>query len=60
MDTPHHLRDYEFNNFRDGVVLYNMKGNGSVLDIGLEKVSIFDFFQYHNCDRRDMSRIILR
>ena len=39
LDAPHHMRATEWGKFREGVVLSSAPGAGSLLDIGLDKVS---------------------
>jgi hypothetical protein len=39
LDAPHHMRATEWCNFREGVVLSSAIGSGSLLDIGLDKVT---------------------
>ena len=40
LDAPHHMRATEWGVFREGVVLSSAPGAGSLLDIGLDKVSV--------------------
>ena len=39
LDAPHHMRATEWGEFREGVVLASEPEAGSLLDIGLDKVS---------------------
>lgn len=38
LDAPHHLRSTEWFAYREGVVKSSKQGNGSLVDVGLEKV----------------------
>ena len=39
LDAPHHMRATEWEEFREGVVLASAPGAGSLLDVGLDKVT---------------------
>ena len=39
LDAPHHMRATEWAEFREGVVLASAPGAGSLLDIGLDRVT---------------------
>lgn len=38
LDAPHHMRATEWSWFREGVVTKSVLGEGSLLNIGLDKV----------------------
>lgn len=39
LDAPHHMRATEWATYREGVVLSSVPGEGSLLNVGLDKVS---------------------
>ena len=39
LDAPHHMRAAEWGAFREGVVLCSAPGAGSLVDVGLDRVS---------------------
>ena len=39
LDAPHHMRATEWSMYREGVVLKSIVGEGSLLNVGLDKVS---------------------
>ena len=39
LDAPHHMRAQEWRTFREGVVVRSAPGAGSLLDVGLDKVT---------------------
>ena len=39
LDAPHHMRATQWGQFREGVVLASAPGAGSLLDIGLDKLT---------------------
>ncbi len=39
LDAPHHMRATEWATYREGVVLSSVTGEGSLLNVGLDKVS---------------------
>ena len=40
LDAPHHMRAAEWGAFREGVVLCSVPGVGSLVDVGLDRVSL--------------------
>lgn len=44
LDAPHHMRATEWAMYREGVVVSSVAGEGSLLNVGLDKVS------YAYCD----------
>lgn len=39
LDAPHHMRATEWAMYREGVVVNSVPGEGSLLNVGLDKVS---------------------
>lgn len=39
LDAPHHMRATEWATYREGVVVSSVPGEGSLLNVGLDKVS---------------------
>ena len=39
LDAPHHMRATEWGMYREGVVVSSAPGEGSLLNVGLDKVS---------------------
>ena len=39
LDAPHHMRATEWAMYREGVVISSVSGEGSLLNVGLDKVS---------------------
>lgn len=39
LDAPHHMRATEWAMYREGVVVSSIPGEGSLLNVGLDKVS---------------------
>lgn len=39
LDAPHHMRATEWAPYREGVVVSSVPGEGSLLNVGLDKVS---------------------
>ena len=39
LDAPHHMRSTEWAMYREGVVISSVSGEGSLLNVGLDKVS---------------------
>lgn len=46
LDAPHHMRATEWAMYREGVVVNSVPGEGSLLNVGLDKVS-YAFLTWH-------------
>lgn len=47
LDAPHHMRATEWAMYREGVVVSSIPGEGSLLNVGLDKVSHAYFGSLH-------------